>query len=79
MQPAGRDSLLGEREEGKQEADVLVGHLGDSVKLQTLDLPSGHDITVCEIEPCIMFCVDSMEPAGYSLSPSLCSPAPPHH
>ena len=39
-----------------------------SVKCLTLDLGSGHDLTVCEIEPCVRFCADSMEPAWNSLS-----------
>ena len=34
----------------------LVGHL-------SLDLGSGHDLMVCESEPCIELCADSLEPA----------------
>ena len=47
-----------------------------SVKLLTLDLGSGHDLTVCEFKPCIMLRVDSVEPAWDSLSltlPHVCS------
>ena len=41
------------------------------VKRLTLDLSSGHDLMVCEFEPCVGLCADSMEPAWDSLSPSL--------
>ena len=41
------------------------------VKPLTLDLGSGHDLTVGEIEPCIGLCTNSMEPAWSSLSPSV--------
>ena len=34
-----------------------------SVKCPTLDFSLGHDIRVCEIEPCVRLCADSMEPA----------------
>ena len=34
----------------------LVEHLA-------LDFSSGHDLTVCEFEPCIRLCAGSMEPA----------------
>ena len=40
----------------------LVEHL-------TLDLVSGHDLTVSEMEPCTELCTDSAEPAWDSLSP----------
>ena len=42
----------------------LVEHL-------TLDLGSGHDLTVCEIEPRIWLCTDIAEPAWDSLFPSV--------
>ena len=42
-----------------------------SVQRQTLDFSSGHDLTVCELEPCIGLCADSMEPAWGSVSLSL--------
>ena len=45
-----------------------MGRLGGSVKRQTLDFGSGHDLTVCEIEPHIGLCADSVEPAWDSLS-----------
>ena len=47
-----------------------------SVKRPTLDLGSGHDCMVCEIEPHIRLCTDSAEPAWDSLSASLCPPSP---
>ena len=46
------------------------------VKHPTLDFDSGHDLTVCDIEPCIGVCDDSMEPAWDFLSPSLSLPSP---
>ena len=42
--------------------------VAQSVKRQTLDFSSGHDLMVCEFEPCIRLCADSMEPAWDSLS-----------
>ena len=44
------------------------------VKCLTLDFSSGHDLTVCEMEPHIGLCADSAEPAWDSLSPSLSAP-----
>ena len=44
------------------------------VKCLTLDLCSGHDLMVVEIEPQLGLCADSVEPAGDSLSPSLSAP-----
>ena len=47
------------------------------VKCLTLDLDSGHDLMLCESEPPIRLCTDSVEPAWDSLSPSLpASPLP---
>ena len=40
-----------------------------------LDLGSGHDLTVHEIEPHIRLCADGAEPAWNSLSPSLSAPS----
>ena len=48
--------------------------MAQSVKGLTLDFGSGHDLTVCGIEPCIRFCAESAEPASDSLSPSLSEP-----
>ena len=46
------------------------------VKRQTLDFGSGHDLTVCEFEPCTGLCTDHVEPAWDSLSLFFClSPA----
>ena len=39
------------------------GHLAQSVKRQTLDFSSGHDLAVCEFESCTQLCTDSEEPA----------------
>ena len=41
------------------------------MKRLTLDVGSGHDLIVCEFKPHTGFHVDSVEPAGDSLSPSL--------
>ena len=41
------------------------------VKHPTLDLSSGHDLTVSGIESHVGLCVDSAEPAWDSLSASL--------
>ena len=52
---------------------TLVAH---SVKRLTLDLSSGHDLKVCEFEPHVGLCADSMELAWGSLSlplPCYCS------
>ena len=45
--------------------------VAQSVKCRTLGFSSGHDLTVCEFEPCIGLCTDSGESAWDSLSPSL--------
>ena len=41
------------------------------VKRLTLGFGPGHDLTVCEAEPCIGPFADSAEPAWDSLPPSL--------
>ena len=46
--------------------------VAQSVKCPTLDLGSGHDLTVREFKPHIRLCTDSVEPAWDSVSPSLC-------
>ena len=46
------------------------------VKFPTLDFGSGHDLMVCEIEPQVGLCADSVEPAWDFLSPSLFAPPP---
>ena len=43
---------------------------------QTLDLGSGQELTVPEVEPHVGLCGDSAEPAWVSLSPSLTVPPP---
>ena len=45
--------------------------VAQSVEPLTLDLSSGHDLTVCGIKPCVRLCTDSTEPAWDSLPPSL--------
>ena len=45
------------------------------VKYPTLDLGSGHDLVVREIQPHVGLCTDSTEPAWDSFSHSLC-PSP---
>ena len=50
--------------------------VAQSGKWPTLDFSSGHDLTVCELEPHVSLCADSTVPAWDSLSLSLCpSPA----
>ena len=50
--------------------------VAQSVKHRTLDLDSGHDLTVCELEPHIGFCAGSTKTTWDSLSLCLCpSPA----
>ena len=48
--------------------------MAQSVKHLTLDFGSGHELMVCEFEPCVVFCTDSMELAWKSLSPFLSAP-----
>ena len=45
--------------------------VAQSVKHPTLDFGSDHDLMVCELEPHIGLCIDSVEPAEDSLSPPL--------
>ena len=51
-----------------------TGVPGDTVKRLTLDLGSGHDLTVCEFKPCIRLCANSVESAWDSVSPLCPSP-----
>ena len=46
------------------------------VEHPTLGFGSGHDLTVCGMEPLVGLCDDSMGPAQDSLSPSLSLPLP---
>ena len=48
--------------------------MAQSVKRLTLDLGSGHNLTVGEVEPRIGLCTDREEPAWDSLSLSLSAP-----
>ena len=49
--------------------------MAQSVERLTLGFCSGHDLTVCEIQPRVGLCTDSIGPAQDSLSLSLC-PSP---
>ena len=55
----------------------VLGCLGGSVKHQTLDLGSGHDLAVHGIKLRVGPHADSAEPAWDSPSPSLSVPPPP--
>ena len=46
------------------------------VKHLTLDLGSGHELTVRELAPRVGLCADSAEPAWDSLLPLLSAPPP---
>ena len=46
--------------------------VAQSGKHLSLDLSSGHDLTVCEFEPLTGLSSDGTEPAWDSVSPSLC-------
>ena len=51
------------------------GHLvAQSAKRPTLDFGSGHDLLVCELEPGVRLCTDSVVPAWDSLSLPLLLP-----
>ena len=50
--------------------------MSQSVKYLTLGFGSGHDLTVCEFEPCFELRAVSVEPAWDSLSILLSGPAP---
>ena len=53
----------------KKKKDCRGAWVAQSVKHPTLNFrSSGCDLTVCEIEPCIGLCADSMEPAWNFLS-----------
>ena len=43
--------------------------MAQSIEHLALNFGSGHDLTVCELEPQTGLCVDSMEPAWDFLSP----------
>ena len=48
--------------------------VAQSLKHLILDFSSGHDLTVRGVKPRIGVCTNSVEPAWYSLSPSLSAP-----
>ena len=45
--------------------------MAQSVKRLTLDFGSGHDLRLCELEPHIGLCAESVDPAWIPLSVSL--------
>ena len=49
--------------------------MAQSVKRLTPAFGSGHDLTVCEVEPCAGLGADSVEPALDSLSLPLSAPS----
>ena len=49
--------------------------MAQSVKCLILDLSSGHDLMVREMEPQVRLCAGSVEPAWDSLSPILSAPS----
>ena len=51
--------------------------MAQSVKHPTLNLGSGHDLTVCGIRPRVRLCADRVKSAWDSLSLLLC-PSPAH-
>ena len=58
---------------------LFKGRLGDSVGW-TSDFSSGYDLRVCEFQPCLRLCADSLEPGacfGLYVSLSL-RPFPAH-
>ena len=59
----------------QREIDLRNEFRGTLVKPLTLDLSSGHDLTVHGIELHVGLWADSMEPAWNSLSPSLSAPS----
>ena len=48
--------------------------MGQSVKRQTLDFSSGHDLTTHGFESRLGLCADSVKPVWDSLSPFLSAP-----
>ena len=55
----------------KNKANSFGAWVSQSVKCRTLDLGSGHDLTVHEIKPHIRLCWQLGDCLGYSLSPSV--------
>ena len=57
----------------------MIGAPGWLSRLRS-DFGSGHDLAVCEFEPCVRLCADGSEPGacfGFCVSLSLC-PSPVH-
>ena len=55
---------------------LLRTWVAQSVKHQTLDFGSGHDLMICEFEPLVGLHADGVEPAWGSLSLLLSVPLP---
>ena len=70
------DSLSEDQSQITVKNKFLLGRLGGSVKHQTLDFSSGHDLPVPEIRPCVGLHADSAEPAWDSLSLASLWPTP---
>ena len=69
----GETKGIQRRVEYIQDKDKKEGHLG-----VRSGFDSGHDLTVCEIEPRVGLCADSVEPDWDSLSFLLSLPLPTH-
>ena len=70
-----KDSLLDTQTYGLTYGKTRGTWVAQSVEHLTLDLGSGHDLTICKVEPYVRLCTDSMEPAWDSVS----SPSPLSH
>ena len=70
-----RPHLLPARDTLRRQQQETSSHRGawvtQSVGRPALGFGSGHDLEVCEFEPCIWLLADSAEAAWDSLSPSL--------
>ena len=55
---------------GGGEGELGGAWVAQSLEHLTLGFSSGHDLMVCESEPCIGVCAGSAEPAWDSLSPT---------
>ena len=61
-----------QQEEREQEKNFWGAWVTQSVEHPTLDLSSGHDLTVREFEPHVGLCAGGVEPAWDFVSPSFC-------
>ena len=67
--------MLGDREHPSEEVTSGAPEWLSQLSIQH-HLGSGHDLMVCEFEPPVGLCADSVEPAGDSLSLPLSLPLP---